>query len=144
MGAPSDGLLCEWNLGHGFKAISFTFISSILLPSHSPTIHLHLTFSDPSKPPDNFKVVHKGSTKLRASWNKVPKCCQLGIIRGYHVTLTDPSNASVHETRTTENLIQTFTNLKKFHLYNVSVVAFTSKGVGPMNFILVSTDQDGK
>ncbi|XP_074632381.1 uncharacterized protein LOC141890705 isoform X2 [Acropora palmata] len=98
--------------------------------------------SYPSKPPDNFKVVHQGSTKLRASWNKVPKCCQLGIIRGYHVTLTDPSNASVHETRTTENLIQIFTNLKKFHLYNVSVVAFTSKGVGPMNFKLVSTDLD--
>ncbi|KAK2561069.1 Receptor-type tyrosine-protein phosphatase S [Acropora cervicornis] len=95
-----------------------------------------------AEPPDNFKVVHQGSTKLRASWNKVPQCCQLGIIRGYHVTLTDPSNASVHETRTTENLIQTFTNLKKFHLYNVSVVAFTSKGVGPMNFKLVSTDQD--
>ena len=59
------------------------------------------------------------------------------------MTLVDPSNVSASETMTTSHLLKLFTNLKKFHVYNVSVEAFTSKGAGPKAFTLASTDQDG-
>ena len=59
------------------------------------------------------------------------------------MTLVDPSNASATETVTTSNLIKLFANLKKFHVYNLSAEAFTSKGAGPKAFTLASTDQDG-
>ena len=73
----------------------------------------------------------------------MPECCQFGIIKGYHVTLTDSSNSSVTITENFANLEARFVNLKKFHVYQISVNAFTSKGAGPNVSISVSTDQDG-
>ena len=73
----------------------------------------------------------------------MPECCRLGIILGYHVTLTDPSNTSAMITKTVAGLNVQFTNMKKFHTYKLSVDAFTSKGTGPNVFTSASTDQDG-
>ena len=105
---------------------------------------MSFSYLDPSKPPDDIEVVHQGSTELLASWNEVPECYRLGIILGYHVILIDPTNVSVSETITTTKLFHRFTNLKKFHEYNVTLEAFTTKGVGPRNYSLAFTDQDGK
>ena len=73
----------------------------------------------------------------------MPKCCRLGIIRGYHATLIDPSNTSVTITKTVMRSGVRFPKLKKFHTYQISIVAFTSKGNGANVSTLASTDQDG-
>ena len=78
-----------------------------------------------------------------AAWRPVPECCQLGVIKGYHVSLTDSTNSSARITNTVAELYTRFTNLKKFHLYQLSITAFTSKGSGPSASTTASTDQDG-
>ena len=74
----------------------------------------------------------------------MPECCQNGIILGYYVTLVDSSNASIANTVTTSDLFHSFHNLKKYHVYNLEIEAFTSKGAGPKAFTSATTDQDGK
>ncbi|KAJ7374215.1 hypothetical protein OS493_007289 [Desmophyllum pertusum] len=96
----------------------------------------------PSEAPSNFTANNKSSTILRATWKPVPECCQFGIILGYHVTLTDSSNSSATITKTVTELYSRFTNLKKYHVYQLSVDAFTSKGIGPNVPTSASTDQD--
>lgn len=101
-------------------------------------------FSAPSVPPSNLTVHDRSSTSILVTWEPVPECCQSGIIKGYHVTMTDSSNASVTITKNVTDLNARFVNLKKFHLYQISVNAFTSKGTGPKVSTTVSTDQDGR
>ena len=97
--------------------------------------------SAPSESPSNLTVHSENSTSLVVRWTPVPECCQFGIIKGYHVTLTDSTSATITENVT--NLEARFVNLKKFHVYQISVNAFTSKGAGPKVSASVSTDQDG-
>ena len=59
------------------------------------------------------------------------------------MTLTDPSNSSATITNTVAELFTRFINLKKFHMYQLSITAFTSKGSGPSASTTASTDQDG-
>ena len=100
-----------------------------------------ILLSAPSEPPGNLTVHSENSTSLVVRWTPVPECCQLGIIKGYHVTLTDSTSATITENVT--NLEARFINLKKFHGYQISVSAFTSKGAGPKVSTSVSTVQDG-
>ena len=60
------------------------------------------------------------------------------------MTLTDSSNSSATITNTVAELYTRFINLRKFHEYQLSITAFTSKGSGPSAFATASTDQDGK
>ena len=106
----------------------FIFMSFVLL-------------SAPSESPSNLTVHSENSTSLVARWMPVPECCQFGIIKGYHVTMTDSTSATIRKDVT--NLETRFVSLKKFHVYQISVNAFTSKGAGPKVSVLVSTDQDG-
>lgn len=80
---------------------------------------------------------------LLALWDEVPECCRFGFILGYHITLVDSTNASSVVTITTPYIFKVLADLKKFHVYNLSVAAFTSKGVSPEAFTSASTDQDG-
>ena len=100
-----------------------------------------ILLSAPSESPSNLTVHREDSTSLVVRWTPVPECCQFGIIKGYHVTLTDSTSATTTENVT--NLEVRFVNLKKFHVYQISVNAFTSKGAGPEVSISMSTDQDG-
>ena len=59
------------------------------------------------------------------------------------MTFIDSKNASATLTTTTSFLTGHFTSLKKFHVYHLSVEAFTSKGSGPKAFASASSDQDG-
>ena len=63
---------------------------------------------------------------------------------GYHITLTDPYNASVIAKKTTAILTGNFLGLKKFHKYDLTVEAFNSIGASPKAFTSAFTDQDGK
>ena len=100
-----------------------------------------ILLSAPSEPPGNLTVHSENSTSVVVRWTPVPECCQFGIIKGYHVTLTDSTSATIAKNVT--SLEAEFVNLKKFHVYQISVIAFTSKGAGPKVSTSVSTDQDG-
>ena len=63
---------------------------------------------------------------------------------GYHITLTDPYNASVIARKTTAILTGNFLGLKKFHKYDLTVEAFNSVGSSPKAFTSAFTDEDGK
>ena len=101
-------------------------------------------FPDPSQPPSNFTASNESSTAVRLFWKQVPECCRFGIILGYHITLTDPYNASVIARKTTAILTGNFLGLKKFHKYDLTVEAFNSIGSSPKAFTSAFTDQDGK
>ena len=70
---------------------------------------------------------------------------QNGIITGYIIeyqSLTEKDNGYV---KAGPNDRQAkLTGLNEFVKYNISVVAFTVKGDGPPNVIVVSTDEDSK
>lgn len=102
-----------------------------------------ILLSAPSEPPSNLTVHRENSTSLVVRWTPVPECCQFGVIKGYHVTLTDSNNSSAIVAKYVTNLEARFINLKNFHVYQISVKAFTSKGSGPEVSTSVSTDQDG-
>ena len=68
-----------------------------------------------------------------------------GIITGYNITyqsLTENDNGFVKASP--NNRLANLTGLKKFVEYNISVVAFTVKGDGPLFVLIVRTDEDGK
>ena len=70
---------------------------------------------------------------------------QNGIITGYNITyqsLTENDNGFV--TAGPNYRQANVTELKEFVEYNISVVAFTVKGVGPPFVFIVRTDQDSK
>ena len=70
---------------------------------------------------------------------------QNGIITGYNITyqsLTENDNGFV--TARPNDRQANLTGLKEFVEYNISVVAFTVKGVGPPFVFIVRTDQDSK
>ena len=70
---------------------------------------------------------------------------QNGIITGYNIfyrSQTENDNGCV---RAGPNDRQaSLTGLKEFVAYNISMVAFTVKGIGPPSVLVVRTDQDSK
>ena len=70
---------------------------------------------------------------------------QNGVITGYTIkyqSLTENDNGVVEAGPSDRQA--NLTGLKKFVVYNISVIAFTVKGGGPPNFTVVRTDQDSK
>ena len=68
-----------------------------------------------------------------------------GIITGYNITyqsLTENDNGFVKASP--NDRLANLTGLNKFVEYNISVVAFTVKGDGPLFVLIVRTDEDGK
>ncbi|XP_001623142.2 uncharacterized protein LOC5501884 isoform X2 [Nematostella vectensis] len=87
----------------------------------------------PSFPPENITAANTSSTSLLIQWSPVPKDHANGIILGYKILYrVSGSNGSFSEHRTNADTTATeVTNLTHFTVYDVSVVAFTSKGDGP-------------
>ena len=85
------------------------------------------------------------STSISVSWEEVQAELQNGIITGYTIkyqSLTENDNRVVQAGPNDRQA--NLTGLKEFVEYNISVMAFTVKGVGPPNFTVVRTDQDSK
>ena len=68
-----------------------------------------------------------------------------GIITGYNITYQSQTENDNGVVEAGPNDRQAnLTGLKEFVKYNISVVAFTVKGVGPPIVTVVSTDEDSK
>lgn len=85
------------------------------------------------------------STALQVSWNQVPDAYKNGIIRGYKVHYTEmkENGLSVAKNLSFEERSLSVTGLKKYTLYNVTLLAYTSKGDGVIATKVLRTDQDG-
>ena len=98
----------------------------------------------PDRPPADMQVFSPHSTSLYVSWNEVPDAYKNGIIRGYKVFYIEVKNGS----SVTENLPPgqrwlRIDGLRKYTLYNVTMLAYTVRGDGVVTSKELKTDQDG-
>ena len=93
----------------------------------------------------NVVVWTPHSTSIHVSWNEVPNGYKNGIIRGYKVHYTELQQNAPTGTENTPPFERSLsiTGLKKFTQYNVTVLAYTSKGDGVTTSTIMMTDQDG-
>ena len=75
----------------------------------------------------------------------MPNAYKNGIIRGYKVHYTEMNENGSSETEDIQPWKRSLsiTGLKKFTLYNITVLAYTSKGDGVSSSKVLMTDQDG-
>ena len=96
----------------------------------------------------NLNGHNTSSTSLYLSWEPVPRGFVNGILLGYKVLFKRISDESRNytdtlTTNTTRELV--LIGLKKFTIYRITVLAFTSKGDGPeADNVTVTTDEDSK
>lgn len=100
---------------------------------------------EPDRAPTDVEVWTPHSTALHVSWNEVPNAYKNGIIRGYKGQYTEMNANGSSETEDLQPWKRSLsiTGLKKFTLYNITVVAYTSKGDGVSCIKVLMTDQDG-
>ena len=85
------------------------------------------------------------STSISVSWEEVQAELRNGIITGYTITYQSQTENDNGFVQVGPNYRQVnLTGLKEFVEYNISVVAFTVKGIGPPSVLVVRTDQDSK
>ena len=85
------------------------------------------------------------STSISVSWEEVQTDLQNGIITGYNITYESQTENDNGVVLAGPNDRQAnLTGLKEFVKYNISVVAFTVKGDGPLSVMVVRTDQDSE
>ncbi|RMX41265.1 hypothetical protein pdam_00012375, partial [Pocillopora damicornis] len=98
----------------------------------------------PSLPPTNLAAYNTSSTSLMVTWNPVPQGFTHGIVLGYMVLYkrerdVNESYSNITSVVTTAQL----TNLDKFTMYSIKVLAFTIKGNGAMtNYTYERTHED--
>ena len=104
----------------------------------------------PSGPPQSVAAVNKSSTELTVSWQNVLEKDRKGIIKGFKVYYAAVGQFAVDTREKVKEVnggsaMQTVVGgLEKYIEYNITVLAFTSKGDGPNSTeITVRTDQDG-
>ena len=104
-----------------------------------------LASKEPDQAPADVEVWTPHSTGLDVSWNEVLNGYKNGIIRGYKVQYTEMMDNGSAEIEDLEPWKQSLSisGLKKFTLYNITVLAYTSKGDGVSSNKVIMTDQDG-
>lgn len=117
-------------------------LSNIQLTSHRFNF---LASIEPDQAPADVEVWTPHSTRLDVSWNEVPNGYKNGIIRGYKTQYTEMMDNGSVETEHLEPWTRSLsiTGLKKFTLYNITVLAYTSKGDGVSYSEVIMTNQDG-
>lgn len=101
----------------------------------------------PSKPPQQLSVAKESSTSLFIHWRPVPRNHQNGKILGYRI-LYQKSNSRedvrAKNVSAVTNSTQ-LTNLTKFTKYDITILAYTSKGNGVRaKYFTVTTAEDRK
>ncbi|KAG8182396.1 hypothetical protein JTE90_018287, partial [Oedothorax gibbosus] len=114
--------------------------SSRSLPSREKTRE-----AVPSSGPSDVKINATSSTTIVVNWNEVPKIHQNGIIEGYKVhygAKNVPFQSKTIESNST--FTTTLTELRKYSLYSVQVLAFSRIGDGVLSVppISVRTFED--
>ena len=89
---------------------------------------------------------HKtSSTSISVSWEEVQAELRNGIITGYNIAYQSQTENDNGWVQVGPNYREVnLTGLKEFVDYNISMVAFTVKGIGPPFVLVVRTDEDSK
>ena len=105
----------------------------------------------PDAAPRNVDGYNKSSESIEVTWENVIGKDRNGIITGYKVYYKAVEEFALNKTEEVEvvnngiAVKQVLVSLEKYISYNITVLAFTSKGDGPRSTaIIVRTDQDGK
>ena len=105
-----------------------------------------MLFLVPSLPPTDIKAYNTSSTSLEVMWNPVLQGYTHGIVLGYMVLYKKEKdlNSSYINITSLVTSVQ-LTDLNKFTLYVIKVLAFTIKGNGAMtNATQARTHEDGE
>lgn len=107
---------------------------------------MHCFVSAPTAPPQQIKATPISSQIIRVRWDLPPLHHRNGLIKGYRVKYTEVSSAKLSlEQEIIGNHYAELTNLKKYTLYRISVLAFTNGGDGKLSdTYLARTLEDGK
>jgi len=102
--------------------------------------------SEPDDHPQNVRGQNSSSTSILVTWDEVPAEQQNGIITGYTITYHSQTENHNGTVLVNGSVLQTeLTNLKEFVNYDITVLASTVKGDGPLTApLVVRTDQDSK
>lgn len=110
--------------------------------------NLNVTFSCycfllvPSRAPSYISLTDVESTRIKVTWNPVPRQYHNGRLLGYKVYFretayysnpSESSSSSITVSNPNATYV-TLTGLLPGQRYDVSVAAFTSKGVGPRSY----------
>lgn len=104
----------------------------------------------PGSAPDNLKVRNKTSTSIHVEWDPIPLEYQHRKILRYKVEITAEeqtrrrSRQKVTNYKYTESTSLTFSRLKNYNKYVISVSGLTRRGEGPARSLTVQVDRDGK
>ncbi|PRD32242.1 UNVERIFIED_CONTAM: sdk [Trichonephila clavipes] len=125
--------------------ISVQAFNDVGSSSHSLPAREKTREAVPSAGPSNVKINATSSTTIVVNWNEVPKIHQNGIIEGYKVyygAKNVPFQYKVIESNST--FTTTLTELRKYSLYSVQVLAFSRIGDGVLSVppISVRTFED--
>ena len=97
----------------------------------------------PSSGPSHVEANATSSTTIVVKWSEVPKKAQNGQIEGYKVFYGAPGVGSVPVLQKTISNNQTFTTtlteLKKFVIYHIQVLAYTRLGDGQLSMPPIRT-----
>ena len=105
---------------------------------------------EPSGSPQDISVKVTSPKSIKVTWNPVPADHRNGIIKGYKIIYRDlpsGSNTTKNISATGENEQQTITldKLDEFTNYSIRILAFTSKGDGPLSAAqVIQTQEDSK
>ena len=116
-----------------------------LIPYVPSSIFHFRPSSVPDRAPVDLNAWTTDSTEFQVTWKDVPDACKNGIIQGFRISYAEANGNSqsvIKEVSPEERWIS-ITGLKKFTLYNITLLAFTRKGSGVSSSKIRMTEQDG-
>ena len=100
-------------------------------------------FIVPSGPPQNLSLT-TSSKEIFLCWNPVDADQANGLILGFSILVEDSSGA-LQTNITTTDYYYNLTSLRPYTAYNITLTAYTSKGLGLESAVAVTrTEQEGK
>ena len=112
---------------------------------------------EPSDSPQDITVETTSPTRIKVNWNPVPAGHRNGIIEGYKIIYRAlPSGSNITKTINGNNeqqqqqqqqqtTLTTLYHLNEFTNYSIRILAFTSKGDGPLSAAkVIETKEDSK
>ena len=103
-----------------------------------------LLHTAPYSHPQNLSGVAVSPTSIVLHWLPPPSHLINGVLRYYHILISDPSGRSIHNRLVDGNLLEASVNqLHPYYLYNCSVAAVTVDD-GPISSLQILTPEDGE
>ena len=98
----------------------------------------------PYSSPQNLSAASLTSTSITLQWLPPPDHLLNGIIRYYHILISDPTEVTVHDSLVDGGELEVFVDdLHPYFLYNCSIAAVTVED-GPPSSIQILTLEDGE